>query len=93
MRRRARIAVTDERAAATRRLINHGRADCSSPVIKLAARHRLPAVYPYPINVTGGGLISYGPDLVDQRRRAAGYASSTVRGRRTAAKHRPNTNW
>src|SRR4051812_13554346 len=33
--------------------------------IKLAARHRLPAVYPYRANVTSGGLISYGPDQFD----------------------------
>jgi hypothetical protein len=39
----------------------------------LAARHRLPAVYPFPFFVRRGGLISYGPDIVDSFRRAAGY--------------------
>jgi putative ABC transport system substrate-binding protein len=37
-------------------------------IITLAARHRLPAVYPFRYFVTGGGLISYGADLVDQSR-------------------------
>ena len=41
-------------------------------LIALAARLRLPAVYPNRYFVTGGGLISYGPDYVDQYRRAAG---------------------
>jgi putative ABC transport system substrate-binding protein len=42
-------------------------------IATLAARHRLPAVYPGRYSVTAGGLISYGPDLIDQYRRAAGY--------------------
>jgi ABC-type uncharacterized transport system substrate-binding protein len=41
-------------------------------IITLAARHRLPAVYPERFYVAGGGLISYGPNIVDQYRRAAG---------------------
>jgi putative ABC transport system substrate-binding protein len=41
-------------------------------IIALAARYRLPAVYPYRFFVATGGLISYGPDTVDQYRRAAG---------------------
>jgi putative tryptophan/tyrosine transport system substrate-binding protein len=49
-------------------------------VIALAARHRLPAVYPYRYFVAGGGLVSYGPDLVDQYRRAAGYVDRILRG-------------
>ena len=43
------------------------------PIIALAARHKLPAVYPARFHVTAGGLISYGPDVIDQFRRAAGY--------------------
>ena len=39
----------------------------------MAARHKLPAVYPAPFYATAGGLISYGPDYLDQFRRAAGY--------------------
>src|SRR5439155_1865199 len=41
-------------------------------IIMLAARHRLPAVYAWRYYVTDGGLISYGPDSIDQYRRAAG---------------------
>ncbi len=41
-------------------------------IIMLAARHRLPAVYPFRFFVTVGGLISYGPDSIDPFRRAAG---------------------
>jgi putative tryptophan/tyrosine transport system substrate-binding protein len=47
-------------------------------IIALAARHRLPAVYPLRFFVTGGGLVSYGPDIVDQYRRAAGYVNLPV---------------
>jgi putative ABC transport system substrate-binding protein len=49
-------------------------------IIALAARHRLPAVYPYRLFVTGGGLICYGPDTVDQYRRAAGYVDRILKG-------------
>jgi ABC-type uncharacterized transport system substrate-binding protein len=49
-------------------------------ITTLAAQHRLPAVYPYRFMVTGGGLISYGPDLVDQYRRAAGYVDRVLKG-------------
>jgi putative ABC transport system substrate-binding protein len=42
-------------------------------IATLAAQHRLPAVYPFRSYVTDGGLISYGPDLFDQYRLAAGY--------------------
>jgi hypothetical protein len=42
-------------------------------IVTLAARHKLPAVYWDRFFVTGGGLISYGPDVVDQFRRAASY--------------------
>jgi hypothetical protein len=42
-------------------------------IIALAARHRLPAVYPFRFFITSGGLISYGPDIIDQYRQAAGY--------------------
>jgi putative ABC transport system substrate-binding protein len=48
--------------------------------IALAARHRLPAVYPYRANVTGGGLVSYGPDQFDIYNRAAGYVDRVLRG-------------
>jgi putative ABC transport system substrate-binding protein len=47
-----------------------------------AARHKLPAVYPFRFFVTGGGLVSYGPDTVDQFRRAAGYVDRILKGAR-----------
>ena len=49
-------------------------------IVKLAAEHRLPAVYPLRLFVTAGGLISYGPDIVDQYRRAAGYVDRILKG-------------
>jgi putative tryptophan/tyrosine transport system substrate-binding protein len=48
-------------------------------IVTLAARHRLPAVYPYRSFVIDGGLISYGPDMVDQYRRAAGYVGRILK--------------
>ena len=53
-------------------------------IIALAARHRLPAVYPGRFHVTVGGLISYGPDLIDQFRRAAGYVDRILKGEKPA---------
>ena len=53
-------------------------------IITLAARHRLPAVYSDRVFVTDGGLISYGPDLVDQYRRAAGYVDRILKGEKPA---------
>ncbi len=53
-------------------------------IITLAARHRLPAVYASRYFVTAGGLISYGPDLVDQYRRAAGYVDRILKGEKPA---------
>jgi putative tryptophan/tyrosine transport system substrate-binding protein len=49
-------------------------------IVALAARHRLPAVYFTRYFVTGGGLISYGPDYVDEFRLAAGYVDRILRG-------------
>jgi putative tryptophan/tyrosine transport system substrate-binding protein len=53
-------------------------------IIMLAARHRLPAVYPFRYFVTSGGLISYGPDPTDQFRRAAGYVDRILKGEKAA---------
>jgi len=53
-------------------------------IITLAARHKLPAVYADRIYVTGGGLISYGPDRIDQYRRAAGYVDRILKGEKPA---------
>jgi putative tryptophan/tyrosine transport system substrate-binding protein len=53
-------------------------------IIALAARHRLPAIYPYRIFVTVGGLMSYGIDTIDGFRRAAGYVDRILRGEKPA---------
>jgi putative ABC transport system substrate-binding protein len=53
-------------------------------IIRLAARHRLPAIYFERLFVVDGGLMSYGPDLVDQFRRAAGYVDRILKGERPA---------
>ena len=53
-------------------------------IIGLAARRRLPAVYPFRSFVEDGGLICYGPDAVDQLRRAAGYVDRILRGKKPA---------
>ena len=53
-------------------------------IIALAARHKLPAVYFERFFVAAGGLISYGPDLLDQYRRAAGYVDRILKGEKAA---------
>jgi putative ABC transport system substrate-binding protein len=53
-------------------------------IIRLAALHRLPAIYPYRFYATGGGLMSYGYDLTDQFRRAAGYVDRILKGEKPA---------
>jgi putative tryptophan/tyrosine transport system substrate-binding protein len=71
---------------------NHGLIVTGSPsatihrnlIITLAARHRLPSVYYDRFYVTGGGLISYGADYLDECRRAAGYVDRILKGERPA---------
>jgi putative ABC transport system substrate-binding protein len=53
-------------------------------IVTLAARHKLPAVYWERFYVAAGGLISYGPDRLDQYRRAAGYVDRILRGEKPA---------
>ena len=53
-------------------------------IIALAARHKLPAIYSFRSLVTRGGLISYGPDTVDQFRNAAGYVDRILKGEKPA---------
>jgi putative ABC transport system substrate-binding protein len=55
-----------------------------SLVTTLALRHRLPGIYPDRASVAAGGLIFYGPDPVDQYRRAAGYVDRVLKGERPA---------
>ena len=56
----------------------------SNRTIALAARHRLPAIYGWRFLVAAGGLISYGADLVDQYRLAAGYVDRILKGEKPA---------
>jgi putative ABC transport system substrate-binding protein len=53
-------------------------------IVTLAARHRLPAIYASRFFVTDGGLISYGPDVLDQYRRTAGYVDRILKGEKPA---------
>src|SRR5262249_20114891 len=53
-------------------------------IITLAGRHKLPAVYFTRHFVAGGGLVSYGPDQLDQYRRAAGYVDRILKGENPA---------
>ena len=54
------------------------------PIVALAARYRLPAVYSFRYFATSGGLISYGPDTTDPFRRAAAYIDRILRGEKPA---------
>ena len=82
-----------ERAVATfARASNGGLIVTTSPltaahrdlIVRLAAQHKLPAVYFNRLFVTDGGLISYGPDFVNQFRRAAGYVDRILKGEKPA---------
>src|SRR5262245_33895353 len=53
-------------------------------IIALAARYKLPAVYFARPHVAGGGLACYGPDIIDQYRRAAGYVDRILKGEKPA---------
>ena len=66
-------------------------------IINLAARHRLPAIYPYRYFVEAGGLMSYGADEIDQYRLAAGYVDRILKGGRNPpifrCRRQPNSSW
>ncbi len=49
-------------------------------IVALAAKNRLPAIYPYRIFIRSGGLMAYGPDIVDEYRRAASYVDRILKG-------------
>ena len=53
-------------------------------ITALAAQHKLPAVYHRRVMVTDGGLISFGPDIVDHYQRAAGYVDRILKGEKPA---------
>ena len=64
-------------------------------ITTLAARHRLPAVYPVRSFVVAGGLVSYGP-IIDPYRRVAGYVDRILRGEKPAdlpVQIRPSSSW
>jgi putative ABC transport system substrate-binding protein len=67
------LILTSAGSGARRELVN-----------ALAVKHRLPAIYPFPYQVAGGGLASYGADIVDQYRRAAGYVDRILKGEKPA---------
>jgi putative ABC transport system substrate-binding protein len=85
-----RDAAGIERALATLAGSRDGGLIVTSPgtrtthIIKLAGQYKLPAICPYRFMITDGGLISYGPDLVDQYRRAAGYVDRILKGEKPA---------
>jgi putative ABC transport system substrate-binding protein len=53
-------------------------------IVTLAARYKLPTIYFQRLFVTEGGLISYGPNFLDQYRRAAGYVDRILKGEKPA---------
>jgi len=53
-------------------------------IVALAAKYRLPAIYPYRSFLAVGGLMSYGPDLVGQHRLVAGYIDRVLKGEKPA---------
>jgi putative tryptophan/tyrosine transport system substrate-binding protein len=53
-------------------------------IFRMADRHRMPAVYPFRFYAVDGGLASYGPDIIDQYRRVAGYVDRILRGAKPA---------
>src|SRR5262245_6844253 len=61
-----------------------GTANYRDVVIAAAAKNRLPAIYPRPYFAADGGLISYGPDTIEQYRRAAGYVDRILKGEKPA---------
>jgi putative ABC transport system substrate-binding protein len=65
-------------------IVTGGPAVGRSVIIPLAARHRLPAIYPDRVYVADGGLIAYGPDRIEQFRQAAGYVDRILKGEKPA---------
>ena len=66
-------------------MISASRADLHRKlIIALAAQHQLPAIYPLRLHVAEGGLMSYGPDQVDQYRLAASYVDRILKGEKPA---------
>ena len=86
------VSGIERDVAAFARFANGGLIVAASPlsfahreqIIALAARHKLPTVYFLRDFVSGGGLISYGPDVADHFRRAAGYVDRILKGEKPA---------
>ena len=76
----AQIAQSARSGAAPARLRSHHR----QHIVAGATRHKLPAVYPYRHFVASGGLVSYGVDLTNLYRRAAGYVDRILKGEKPA---------
>ena len=53
-------------------------------IVALAARHRLPAIYPYRFFVEAGGMMSYGPNMIDGYRHTASYVDRILKGEKPA---------
>jgi putative tryptophan/tyrosine transport system substrate-binding protein len=53
-------------------------------LVALAAKYRLPAIYPLRVFATSGGLASYGPDIIEEYREAGGYVDRILRGEKPA---------
>jgi putative ABC transport system substrate-binding protein len=70
----------DDLIVTTNRLVRYHR----DLIIKLAARYQLPTVYPNRYYIVAGRLISYGADLIDQLRQAAGYVDRILKGEKPA---------
>jgi ABC-type uncharacterized transport system substrate-binding protein len=86
------ISEMERGIAAFARFTNSGLIVTASPlayahrdlIVALAARHKLPAVYFGRPFVSAGGLVSYGPDIIDQYQRAAGYVDRILKGEKPA---------
>jgi putative ABC transport system substrate-binding protein len=53
-------------------------------IATLAARYRVPAIYPFSVFAVSGGLVSYGPDDLDQHRQSAAYVDRILKGEKPA---------
>jgi putative tryptophan/tyrosine transport system substrate-binding protein len=78
------LATRGARAAAWLGAADRDSDGLREAIIALAARHRVPAVYPYRFFVKAGGLLAYGIDLPDLERRAAAYADRILKGMKPA---------
>jgi len=77
-------SMSNERVDAVVRLPSSFLMALRKPIVELAAKNRLPAIYDDRIIVEDGGLMSYGPDITDLYRRSASYVDKILRGRSAA---------